>query len=73
MMFQSSPTSKGGRYSCARWIAPGWPGFNPRPPLKVGATMNVKAKTRRRPSFQSSPTSKGGRYPVCHNFFFLLP
>ncbi len=37
-MFQSSPTSKGGRYGALDPDESGEKCFNPRPPLKVGAT-----------------------------------
>ena len=37
-LFQSSPTSQGGRYTATPTISPWTPCFNPRPPRKVGAT-----------------------------------
>ena len=40
-MFQSSPTSQGGRYTATPTISPWTPCFNPRPPRKVGATTDV--------------------------------
>ena len=39
LWFQSSPTSKGGRYDSAYDIRWRFRSFNPRPPRKVGATM----------------------------------
>ena len=38
-VFQSSPTSQGGRYHEIRVQTGGKPCFNPRPPRKVGATI----------------------------------
>ncbi len=39
-LFQSSPTSKGGRYATNKSLQSNLQRFNPRPPRKVGATPN---------------------------------
>ena len=64
-MFQSSPTSKGGRYS-GDFLSRGCDAqsFNPRPPRKVGATHPPRVINEEPVQFQSSPTSKGGRYGI---------
>ena len=61
--FQSSPTSKGGRYVVKFVFRSFRFRFNPRPPRKVGATWTRRANYSGGSMFQSSPTSKGGRYP----------
>ena len=38
MLFQSSPTSRGGRYDRGLLSVSSVSSFNPRPPLEVGAT-----------------------------------
>ena len=61
-MFQSSPT-EGGRDGCHGHRQLGSRSFNPRPPLRVGATVTVvTSAVRESPNtFQSSPTAEGGR------------
>ena len=50
-LFQSSPTSKGGRYHWTNCTRQEISCFNPRPPLKVGATLDAKlAKVQQRVS-----------------------
>ena len=61
-MFQSSPTSKGGRYAQGGIVQAPVSGFNPRPPLEVGATFWDLWNERKEEMFQSSPTPRGGRY-----------
>ena len=59
--FQSSPTAEGGRDIGEREAPPKPGGFNPRPPLRVGATSQRRVAFVRGSPFQSSPTAEGGR------------
>ena len=61
-LFQSSPTGEGGRDPSRRVRrAVETRGFNPRPPVRVGATLRALEADHDRGRFQSSPTGEGGR------------
>ncbi len=60
-MFQSSPAIAGGRDSVPHPHPPTASGFNPRPPLLAGATIQRHCYWRGFLMFQSSPAIAGGR------------
>ena len=59
--FQSSPTAEGGR-DALRLSSPCQDSFNPRPPLRVGATRrsSPSRSTRRRSGFNPRPPLRVG-------------
>ncbi len=63
-MFQSSPAIAGGRDSVPHPHPPTASGFNPRPPLLAGATIQRHCYWRGFLMFQSSPAIAGGRDPA---------
>ncbi len=59
-LFQSSPTSKGGRYRVGTRHIDRYSRFNPRPPRKVGATCGSRGRRDGSACFNPRPPRKVG-------------
>ena len=58
--FQSSPALSSGRYQGRAFAASAYPGFNPRPPFRAGATVNRQASLDPFWSFNPRPPFRAG-------------